>query len=711
MKKAMKILVLLVVTLVYAFAFCSCKQPDEVPDQTPENGSENSGTENGTQGGTQNNNGNTEGDSTEEITPPPLPEGASAPKNLAVDFWELSWDGVDGAIAYVVEIDGKEYRAEQSYLEIYEYVAPGATATIRVEPVYEGEARGDLWTQISYAAPSVTEGLLYTKLNGGTYAVCCPDSVVLEDGVLVLPDTYEGASVTQFRNADNESPSSAPFGNLMGISEPAKEESGYAGPRATKISKVRLPAQLTTIDVGAFYGASIEKIYLPTSLTVLGESAFEDCKFLKTVTNASGLKTIDKYAFSDCSALTEFDIPQSVSRLWGGAFIRSGITRATLPQSITVIYEYTFYGCEALSEIVLHDKISEIYPTSLDNTAWYNSQPDGIIAYGHMLYGYKGEMPENTRLTIPATITKFAGKEILKDQKNLVSATFLGEIESLAVGTFKGCENLSEVVLGEGLKMICAEAFYDCKSLKTITLPDSLTTIGGGAFYGCGLESIVFPRKVNEVGTAGLLLSGSSASGAFEAYTSLREIVIHKGIKRIGARCFYGCTALERVEMENGIERIGTDAFVYCTSLTELTVPDSVTDFELSSIAYTAITHFEIPRGLEKPDFADTYDPKYPEGITLQYVVVKYGTKYLDWNWFYIYATLKSIFYEGTESQFKRITIEKGQTYNPFNGIDMEKIEKIAAWEQNLTIYFYSETEPTEEGNYWHYVDGVPTPW
>jgi hypothetical protein len=25
--------------------------------------------------------------------------------------------------------------------------------------------------------------------------------------------------------------------------------------------------------------------------------------------------------------------------------------------------------------------------------------------------------------------------------------------------------------------------------------------------------------------------------------------------------------------------------------------------------------------------------------------------------------------------------------------------------------YYYSESEPTENGNFWHYVDGVPTAW
>lgn len=29
----------------------------------------------------------------------------------------------------------------------------------------------------------------------------------------------------------------------------------------------------------------------------------------------------------------------------------------------------------------------------------------------------------------------------------------------------------------------------------------------------------------------------------------------------------------------------------------------------------------------------------------------------------------------------------------------------------SATKYFYSETEPTDDGNYWRYVDGVPTVW
>jgi hypothetical protein len=30
---------------------------------------------------------------------------------------------------------------------------------------------------------------------------------------------------------------------------------------------------------------------------------------------------------------------------------------------------------------------------------------------------------------------------------------------------------------------------------------------------------------------------------------------------------------------------------------------------------------------------------------------------------------------------------------------------------EDEVVYYYSETEPSEPGNYWHYVDGEATPW
>ncbi len=57
-------------------------------------------------------------------------------------------------------------------------------------------------------------------------------------------------------------------------------------------------------------------------------------------------------------------------------------------------------------------------------------------------------------------------------------------------------------------------------------------------------------------------------------------------------------------------------------------------------------------------------------------------------------CALRTIFYGGTALEWEEVVIEGGN----------ESVH-------NSSIYFYSDSSPTDCGNYWRYVDGVPTPW
>lgn len=60
-------------------------------------------------------------------------------------------------------------------------------------------------------------------------------------------------------------------------------------------------------------------------------------------------------------------------------------------------------------------------------------------------------------------------------------------------------------------------------------------------------------------------------------------------------------------------------------------------------------------------------------------------------------------------------------SYNAFRDctsltIYSEATSKPNGWDSdwnysNCPVYWYSESEPTSSGNYWHYVDGVVTKW
>lgn len=49
---------------------------------------------------------------------------------------------------------------------------------------------------------------------------------------------------------------------------------------------------------------------------------------------------------------------------------------------------------------------------------------------------------------------------------------------------FFGCDSLTEVTFGEGIKKI-EEIFGFCKKLKTVNLPSTIDKIYGYCFYGC----------------------------------------------------------------------------------------------------------------------------------------------------------------------------------------------------------------------------------
>ena len=79
--------------------------------------------------------------------------------------------------------------------------------------------------------------------------------------------------------------------------------------------------------------------------------------------------------------------------------------------------------------------------------------------------------------------------------------------------------------------------------------------------------------------------------------------------------------------------------------------------------------------------------------IDLCFFVIPDSVTSIDWNAFD--ECLTTVYYTGTADEWSNITI------------DSENAELTSA-----TRYYYSEGAPTDtEYHYWHYVDGVPTPW
>ena len=128
-------------------------------------------------------------------------------------------------------------------------------------------------------------------------------------------------------------------------------------------------------------------------------------------------------------------------------------------------------------------------------------------------------------------------------------------------------ENISQVVINDGVTSIGGSAFSGCSGLTSIEIPNSVTSIGGSAFSGCsGLTSIEIPNSVTSIG-------GSAFSGC----SGLTSVTIPNSITSIGGYAFAQCTGLTSVTIPNSITSIGGYAFQLCTGLTSVTIPNSVT--------------------------------------------------------------------------------------------------------------------------------------
>jgi len=282
------------------------------------------------------------------------------------------------------------------------------------------------------------------------------------------------------------------------------------------------------------------------------------------------------------------------------------------------------------------------------------------------------------RVELPSCFTKIE-RQAFENCSFLEEIILPNSVKEIGISAFSGCEALTQVVLGNSITDICAEAFSGC-ALTAIVLPDSLINIGASAFQNCdGLKTVNLSSQVAYIGES-----------AFAGCYDLSEIIIPNGVIQIEHFVFENCRQLTKVVIPNGVTSIGAGAFRDCTGLTSITIPNSVTS--IGSHAFrdcNGLTSIEIPNSVKSIEYYTFSDCTALASITIP----KSVTSIRD-SAFFDCANLTTIYYEGTEIEWSKIIVEPQN--KPLVSAD---------------ICYYSETQPTTVGNYWHYVDGVPTKW
>ncbi|MET3024937.1 leucine-rich repeat domain-containing protein [Flavobacterium psychrophilum] len=103
------------------------------------------------------------------------------------------------------------------------------------------------------------------------------------------------------------------------------------------------------------------------AVTAIGESAFEHCNNLTSVTIPNSATTIGKDSFVGCSGLISVTIPNSVTDIENAAFFGCiGLTSVTIPNSVTVIRRGIFAGCSGLISVTIPNSV-----TAIENFAFF----------------------------------------------------------------------------------------------------------------------------------------------------------------------------------------------------------------------------------------------------------------------------------------------------------------------------------------------------
>ena len=217
-----------------------------------------------------------------------------------------------------------------------------------------------------------------------------------------------------------------------------------------------------------------------------------------------------------------------------------------------------------------------------------------------------------------------------------VPATLGGNpVASLGASAFKGCGELTDVTIPNGVTNIGTSAFKDCSELVSVVVPDGVTRIGGSAFLGCSnLTSVTIPTSVTNIGSSAfkdcdhltsvtvpqyvctrkiptifpssyqaitnvVLLSDVTniGSSAFKGCSALTNFVIPNGVTNLGSSAFSGCSGLAEVVIPDGVTRIGGSAFLDCSGLASVVIPSSVTNIGSSAFkGCDRLTHVVIPQ-------------------------------------------------------------------------------------------------------------------
>lgn len=312
---------------------------------------------------------------------------------------------------------------------------------------------------------------------------------------------------------------------------------------------------------------AFKSVKIPSGITELDyNSGFMDAEYLETVTFAedSKLKVIGDKTFKgnyhniyrpdSTYGITTLEIPDSVTTIGEKAFYNTGLINVELPEALEEIGDYAFEKT-VFTELVIPDNVINIGKYAFAYTETVDA------------YGGADNTTELASLKLGNSVENIGEGAFYK---SVISSLALpGSLKSIGMDAFRESKELSQVTWAESpveeFKTI--DGFSCCPKLSAFEIPFSVAKIADSAFYESGLESIIIPSMVEEIGKY-----------AFWKNQALTDITIMPGNTslKIDEEAFYYCNNLEEVLLPERVSVIEDDAFGICPKAEITILNDSI---------------------------------------------------------------------------------------------------------------------------------------
>ena len=293
---------------------------------------------------------------------------------------------------------------------------------------------------------------------------------------------------------------------------------------AAGITEFKLTGPIANLGIKEDYTLSTSNPFYDTGVTKVdlsGVTGWQTVAYSNFPDVTSSVAGLPAYTFYGCAALTEVVLPAEVKAIGAGAFTSCTSLSTINLKDVTHIGKQAFGFCEALTVVDLSAVIN-LYMEAFQET--------GLTALS---------LPEALAISDGLTANNFSSHTgSFGDCKSLVSVN-APKLTSTGYKSFSGCSALTTLTLS-ALTEINDQAFYSCKKLTTenedFGFAKKVTTVGEQAFGYCtGLTNPVLPEAT--------LIN----SYAFNGCTAMESLKLPKAT-RFGAYIVNRCKSLTRIE-------------------------------------------------------------------------------------------------------------------------------------------------------------------